>query len=379
MEKLEAIGVLAGGIAHDFNNLLTGILGNLSIAELYIKKEDPIFEILKRAKSSSQRAGDLTKQLLTFSKGGAPIKKPTAITELIEETGGFSLRGSSVKCEYSFPDDLFPVEIDKGQISQVISNLIINADHAMPNGGTIKLSAENVIIRGDESLPLKEGKYVKLAVEDYGTGISRENLSKIFDPYFTTKEHGSGLGLASCYSIIINHGGYISVESELGIGTTFHIYLPASEKEVFKVEGISEELPLLGRGKILFMDDEEDVINAGGQMLIELGYEVECAKNGTEAVELYQKAKKAGEPFEAVILDLTVPGGMGGQETIQKLLKIDPGVKAIVSSGYSNLPMMAEYKSYGFKGVVAKPYEINELSKVLYKLINRIEESSGKV
>jgi CheY-like chemotaxis protein len=226
---------------------------------------------------------------------------------------------------------------------------------------------------------MEEGKYIRISIVDQGIGIPQEHLSKIFDPYFTTKKRGSGLGLASCYSIVKNHGGYITAESEMGVGTVFHIYLPASEKEVFKVEGIIGEMLYSGTGKILLMDDERSVIDTAGKMLIEIGYKVEIAKNGREAIELYKQAQKAGGPFDAVVLDLTIPGDMGGQETIQRLLEINPDVKAIVSSGYANNPLMAEYKSYGFKGVVAKPYEINELSRVLYKIIHGIEESSLKV
>jgi len=375
MDKLEAIGVLAGGIAHDFNNLLTGILGNLSMAELYAKPEDNIFKILQRAKKASKRAGQLTKQLLTFSKGGAPIKQTASIPELIEDTAGFALRGSKVRCKYSLPDNLWPVEIDKGQISQIINNLIINADHAMPEGGIITISAENIIINKNYNLPLKEGRYVKVSLKDQGIGISKEHLGKIFDPYFTTKENGSGLGLASCYSIAKNHGGYITVESEIGAGTKFDIYLPISDKEIFEVKEIAEEELYLGKGTILFMDDEEEVINAAQQMIMQLGYEIKIAKNGIEVINIYKNAKESGGPFDLVILDLTIPGDMGGKETIKRLLEIDPEVKTVVSSGYSNNPIMAEYKNYGFKGVVAKPYEIQQLSEVLYKVINGKEET----
>jgi len=238
----------------------------------------------------------------------------------------------------------------------------------MSTGGIIKISAKNTTINVNDSLPLKDGRYIKVSVKDQGIGISEEHLSKIFDPYFTTKENGSGLGLASCYSIVKNHRGYITVESEVGAGTMFHIYLPASDKEFLVVKDIVEEV-YIGKGKVLFMDDEEDVINAARQMLKQIGYEVKIAKTGTEAIELYRKANETEECFDAVILDLTIPGDMGGKEAIKKLLEIDPEVKAIVSSGYSNNPIMAEYKQYGFRDVVAKPYEVKELSKVLYRVL----------
>jgi len=370
MDRLEAIGILAGGIAHDFNNLLTGIIGNLSLAELYVKPGDTLFEIVKRAQKASMHASQLTQQLLTFSKGGAPIKETVFISELLTDAATLALRGSNVRCESYLPDDLWPVEIDKGQIGQVINNLIINADQAMPEGGIIKIRAENISRGEHNSLPLKEGKYVEISVKDQGTGLPKELLSKIFDPYFTTKQKGSGLGLATCYSIIKKHGGYISVESELGVGTTFTFFLPASEKEIFKVEEPQEEGLFFNKGRILLMDDKQDVIDTAEQMLFYLGYEVETARTGTEAIENYKRAKESKRPFDAIILDLTVPGGMGGKEAIQRLLEIDSDVKAIVSSGYSNNPVMSEYTQYGFLGIVTKPYKIKELSKVLYSVLS---------
>ncbi len=378
IEKLEAVGVLAAGIAHDFNNLLTAVIGNLSIAELSAKHGDDIFEPLLRAKNASWQAGLLTKQLLTFSKGGAPIKEAASIKELIKETANFALRGCNTKCETTFPDDLWPVEIDKGQISQVINNLIINASQAMPEGGIIRIYAENMSIDAENGISLKEGKYVKISVKDQGIGIPQEYLDKIFDPYFTTKQTGSGLGLATSYSIIKSHGGYLHTESNVGKGTTFSIYLPVSEKENFVVSGIHDEKDFFyGRGKILIMDDQKSIREMAQQILIKLGYEVECARDGDEAIRLYKIAKESGESFDAVILDLTIAGGMGGKETIRKLHEIDTEVKAIVSSGYSSDPIMSNYQIYGFCGVVAKPYKLSELSKVLFKVINGKEEPSG--
>ena len=367
-QKLESIGVLAGGIAHDFNNLLTAILGNITLVKMHVGPEDEVFANLSEAEKASLRARDLTQQLLTFSKGGAPVKKTASIEELLKDSATFALRGSNVRCEFSFTDDLWPVEVDEGQISQVIHNLIINADQAMPEGGVIKVRAENMTVKAEDNLPLKEGKYIRITIEDQGTGIPKEHLPKIFDPYFTTKQKGSGLGLAIAYSIVKRHDGYISVESELGVGTTFYIYLPASEKEILEKEA-AEERPFFGKGKILVMDDEEAVREVAGNMLKFLGYKVEFARDGIEAIELYKKAKESGKPFDAVILDLTVPGGMGGKEAFGKLLEIDPEVKAIVSSGYSNDPIMADYKEYGFRGVVAKPYKLRELSEELHRVI----------
>jgi PAS domain S-box-containing protein len=369
-QKLESLGVLAGGIAHDFNNILTTVLGNISLAKMMLNPEDKIFNSLNDAEKASLRAKDLTQQLLTFSMGGEPIKETASIVNLIKDSARFALRGSNVRCEFSIPDDLWVVEIDEGQINQVISNLIINADQAMPEGGVINVNAENVTIASEKVLPLEHGKYVKISIRDHGIGIASEYLHKIFDPYFTTKHKGSGLGLATTYSIVNKHDGYIDVESELGVGTTFYIHLPASEKELLEKKD-SEERSFIGKGKILFMDDEKDIRNFVGKLLKGIGYDVEFARDGAEAIELYKKAMKSGHPFDAVILDLTVPGGMGGKKAIEKLLKIDPDVKAIVSSGYSTDPVMAEYKKYGFCGVVAKPYKVNELSEILYKAITR--------
>lgn len=371
IEKLESVGILAGGIAHDFNNILTTIIGNISLAKASLNPEKNIIEILTEAEKACLDAKDLTKQLLTFSKGGAPIKKLTSITEFLEHSARFALRGSNVRCEFFISDDLWPVEIDEGQIRQVINNLVINANHAMPKGGIVQIKAENVIIDTESSLHLPKGEYIKISVTDHGIGISEENLKKIFDPYFTTKQTGSGLGLSTTYSIIKNHDGYVDVESDVSVGTTFYIYLPASkEKIVAKSKKIY--IPLTGDGKILLMEDDENIQKTVRKLLNKVGYEVEVVKNGTEAIEAYQKAKDSVRPFDAVMIDLTIKGGMGGKETIKKLLEIDPEVKALVSSGYFNDPIMADFKEYGFKGVITKPYEIEELNKLLHKIITGI-------
>ncbi|CAD7773650.1 MAG: Sensor histidine kinase RcsC [Candidatus Methanoperedenaceae archaeon GB50] len=363
-DKLNSLGILAGGIAHDFNNILTAILGNIILAKEFTRPGEKIYERLIEAEKASLRAKDLAQQLLTFSSGGAPIKKTMFISDLLKESALFALSGSNVQCEFSISNNLWAVEIDEGQINQAINNLIINAIQSMPEGGRIKLTAENVTVSEGE----KKGRYVKISIVDQGIGIPKEHLPKIFEPYFTTKQKGSGLGLAIVYSIIKKHDGYIEVETELGVGTTFKVYLPASLKNVFMRKGLKEKIQT-GKGKILVMDDEELVRKVIGEMLVFLGYEVEFAKEGIEAIELYKKAKAQGQPFDAIIMDLTIPKGMGGKETINKLLEIDPTVKAIVSSGYSTDPVMTEFTKYGFKGFIIKPFKIKELGEVLYRVI----------
>ncbi|MCX5895974.1 MAG: ATP-binding protein, partial [Proteobacteria bacterium] len=372
LEKLESLGILAGGIAHDFNNIVTAIMGNVSLAKMSVAAEDKTFKRLDEAEKACARAKDLTQQLLTFARGGAPIKKTTPISELIKETVNFALRGSNVRCEFALPEDLWHADVDGGQISQVVHNLIINADQAMPGGGLIQVIAENTEIAVQSSLPLPAGRYIVVSVKDQGIGIQKEHLAKIFDPYYTTKQKGSGLGLASCYSIIHNHDGYISVDSEPGAGSTFTFYLSASAGKV-EARKAPEEGPVKGKGNILVMDDEEMLRDLAQSVLSTLGYEVALAQDGAEAIELYRKARESGHPFAAVIIDLTVPGGMGGKEAIKELQAIDPQVKAIVSSGYSNDPVMAEFKSHGFSGVIAKPYKIAEMSAVLSEVIGKGE------
>jgi CheY-like chemotaxis protein len=302
--------------------------------------------------------------------GGVPVKETASIDELLRDTATFISRGSKVRCEFSLPDNLWPVNIDVGQISQVIQNLIINAEHAMPEGGIIQISAENIVIDKDSKIPVSPGRYVKITVRDHGVGIPPEYLRKVFDPYFTTKQKGSGLGLAISYSIIKNHHGYIGVESEVGVGTAFYVYLPASGYVIPpKKHSVDIIRPLAGKGKILVMDDDDTLRTTLGKVLKSLGYDVVCVPEGGEAVEAYRKAKDAKEAFDVVILDLTVAGGMGGKEALQELLKLDPQVKAVVSSGYSNDPIIAEYTKYGFKDAVVKPYDIEKLSRVLDKII----------
>lgn len=368
-QKLESIGVLAGGIAHDFNNILTGILGNVSMAKIQLNPESPIYDTLVKAENASLRARDLTQQLLTFARGGSPIKETVSLNELITTSVSFAVRGSNILPKMAVAADLWPVEIDSGQINQVLNNLIINAEQSMPAGGTLTVAAENIELTGRENLPVAIGKYVKITVQDEGTGISQNHLSKIFDPYFTTKETGNGLGLATTYSIIENHDGYLHVVSKVNVGSTFSVYLPASKNNVLPDSEAEPISPLSGLGRILVMDDEELIRDFLGKLLSKLGYGVSIAKSGEEAISLYQQAFETEDPFRAVIMDLTIPGGMGGKETIHRLLQIDPHVKAIVSSGYSNDPVMSNYEHYGFKGVILKPYQVNELSQCLHTVL----------
>lgn len=372
--KLESIGVLAGGIAHDFNNLLTAIIGNLSLAIKSVDPREKQYKKLSEIEKASLQARNLTQQLLTFAKGGLPIVNVVPIGNLLRDTAIFTLRGSNIQCEFHLPDDLWLVEIDEGQMNQVISNLVINAKQAMPTGGKIEISAENIDVDPSGTPPLAAGRYVKISIKDYGSGIPKEYLQKIFDPYFTTKPTGSGLGLATSYAIIKKHDGYITVASEPGRGTTFDIYLPAARREAAPVV-VSPKRSFAGQGKILIMDDQPVILELSKEILSEQGFEVETAEEGGKAIELYQAAQAAGRPFDIVILDLTVPGGLGGKETIEVLRRLDPEVKAIVSSGYSNDPIMADFRSYGFSGVLVKPYRVTDM----IELLNNVRSDSNIV
>jgi len=373
IQKLESLGILAGGIAHDFNNILTAISTNLSMARLYGDLRDDISEMLADAEEASVRAQTLTQQLLAFAKGGTPIKKPASISRLIKTTTAFSLSGSNVRCEFSPPDDLWLAEVDEGQIGQVIQNLIINADQAMPRGGTIKIRAENVVIGDNNSLPLENGLYLRISVTDQGIGVSRKDMTSIFDPFFTTKQKGSGLGLATAFSVVNNHAGHIEVESMVEEGTTFTVYLPALGRTSDET-GRERKRLIKGEGRILLVDDEEIIWRAAGEALTRMGYEVQFAEDGASGIELYQEALNAKRPFHAVIMDLTIPGGMGGKEAVGEILRIDPAAKIIASSGYSNDPVMSDFRKYGFCGIISKPYRIEDLGELLSRVTQGVEE-----
>lgn len=370
MQQLESLGVLAGGIAHDFNNILAAILGNISLAKMSTVSDEVRLKSIEDAERASLQARDLTGQLLTFAKGGTPLKESASIRRLFQETAEFSLSGSNVKCKYNFPDDLWRGHVDSVQIGQVIQNLIINAKQSMPDGGIITITAANCSVGQGDSLPLRPGDYIKIILEDTGVGINNEFIDRIFDPYFSTKKEGHGLGLSVVFSILKNHGGHIDVESGEGEGTRFIFYLPASfvESETADVE--SKDVTS-GVGRILFMDDEPNVSNVAGMMLEVLGYEVMLTEDGSEIIEEYKKSMETGDPYDLVIMDITVPGGMGGKEAIGKLLEIDPKVKAVISSGYSNDPVMANYEKYGFCARIVKPYKVEDLSELLDKIVKK--------
>jgi len=369
-QKLESVGILAGGIAHDFNNLLTGILGNIGMAKMYAAPGDRrLLERLEEAEKASMRAKALTQQLLTFSKGGEPVKKIIPIADVVSESAVFALRGSNVRSEFDFPENPLCSEIDEGQISQVIHNIVLNAQQAMPRGGTLRIACRPVIIGPEDFLPLPQGPYVMITIQDEGTGIPETIINDIFDPYFTTKKNGSGLGLSTCYSIMKKHGGHITVKSEVGVGTTFFLYFPEAKGACPQRAGSDDGIDRLSC-RVLVTDDEEVVRAIAGEILGYFGCEVAYACDGAEAVALYQEAMKAGRPFDIVMLDLTIPGGMGGREAVERLREIDPDVKAIVVSGYSNDPVMAQYQSYGFCGVVSKPYRMIDLNRILKGILD---------
>ena len=372
IEKLNSLSVLAGGIAHDFNNLLAVVTIGVELIESSLPdscNDNETTDHINRVEKALKQAHFLTRQLLTFSRGGKPVKTIISTSELIRESVNLFLCGSKAKCEFDIAENLWPIDADKGQISQVIQNIVINANQAMPQGGVITLSAENINIENDNSFHLKGGRYVNLTITDDGPGISGENLERIFDPYFTTKEKGSGLGLATCNSIIHKHGGKIIANSEEGKGTAFSIYLPSTNKKVKVPKNINESNLNKTKRKILLMDDEESVLSLVMNVITLIGHEVEIARNGHEAITLYQQSVEKGDPFDVVILDLTVPGSMGGKETILRLIEIDPSVRAIVASGYSNDKVLSNYDKYGFKAAIQKPFNIKELSEVIERVI----------
>jgi len=363
-QKLESIGLLAGGIAHDFNNMLGVIAGNISYILSSIDQHDENRDVFEDIQTGTKQAQKLTQQLLTFAKGGAPVKKEADIRNVLQESAIFVSRGSKARCEFEFDENLWIVAVDNGQMNQAVSNLVINAKQAMPDGGVIHIKAENKKICSDNRMLLPAGNYVKISIKDNGIGIAENHISKIFDPYFTTKQQGRGLGLSSTYSIIKAHYGNISVESKIEEGTTFYIYIPATDT---KITMNQKKKPIIYNkyGKILIMDDQVMILKMAERLFRRIGYETICSENGDQAIQVFREAFQNNKPFDLVILDITIPGGIGGAEVIVELLKIDPNVKAVVSSGYSNDPIMANYKDYGFCGVMPKPITIDELKEML--------------
>jgi len=364
--KLDSLGLLAGGIAHDFNNLLTVMMGNISLASYDPNLRHETAESLRSAEQAAVRARDLTQQLLTFAKGGAPLRVAVSLPEVVQEVTEFALRGSKTRCEFDQPVDLWPANVDKGQIAQVVQNIVINAVQAMPTGGVIDISLSNELVGGEFGRVLAPGRYVKLAIADHGPGISPENLPKIFDPYFTTKKHGNGLGLATVHSIIKKHLGHISAESALGRGTTFKIWLPAAEHSP-AVDSTPPIFHPVEAGR--FSVHKKQVRQLGQSLLKRMGHAVTTVCDGAETLREYARARQAGQPYDLVILDLTIPGGMGGREAMEKLLLVDPKVKAIVSSGYSNDLVLSNYQAHGFRGMVSKPYDITDLSHAIDQVL----------
>lgn len=367
--KMDSLGVLAGGIAHDFNNILSGVIGHISLALHRAQGDRQLVHNLEEAEHAALRAKGLTRQLLTFSSGGAPIKASSSIVDIIASSLEFALVGSNVDYRLEAADDLWPAEVDVEQIGQVMNNLIINADQAMAEGGTITVRAANAELTEGHPSELAPGRYVRVTVTDQGPGIPTELRAKVFDPYFSTKEGGSGLGLSTAYSIVGRHGGHMSLRERSGGGAEFTILLPAGDRPIGPDDATDGGLPPSGQGRVLIMDDEAVVIEVASEMLTALGYRVEAAVTGEEALRYYLQAMAQEDRFDVVIMDLTIPGGMGGKEAVAKLREIDPRVKAIVSSGYFNDPVMSNYADYGFVGVVAKPYRLTDLAQAVDEAI----------
>ncbi len=370
MEKLESIGLLAGGIAHDFNNILAAILGNLELAARLVGPEDKLRSLLDSARTATLQAKELTGQLLTFAKGGAPVKKAASLADIIRDSATFVLHGGNVSLELDIPDDLWLVEVDSGQISQVIQNLVINARDAMPEGGTITISCANLkSLAGEEPATTADGPHVRVTIQDTGCGIPADILDRIYEPYFTTKESGNGLGLAIAHSIVTRHGGQLTVESTPGVGTTFHVYLPAAPTVVM-ASNTPAATGRAARGRrILVMDDEALVRKVTAALLTDLGHTVVTARDGAEAIRLFEENLASGTPFDLVIMDLTVPGGMGGKQAADEILARAPKAKLVVASGYSTDPVLAEPEKYGFQAALVKPYLLTDLEEVLARLL----------
>lgn len=367
--KLSSLGVMAGGIAHDYNNLLAVMLGNIEMAKDHVMPGDEAACALDMAEKAALAARGLTRQLITFAKGGAPVFKNVDLFPVLEESATIALRGSSCRCSFSIPDRLSPVKADEDQIGQVVRNLVLNARESMPRDGIVRVKAENVVLRNRSDLLLSDGDYVKVSVIDAGGGMDAETLPRIFDPYFSTKERGEqkgmGLGLTICRAVILKHNGALTVTSTPGHGTTISFYLPASPEPPDETKGPEKTAPLTANGRVLVMDDEEMVRSLFGTALRRVGYETALAQDGEQSVELYQAAMNERRPYDAVILDLTVPGGRGGVDTIKKLLVIDPGVRAVVTSGYADDPVMLDFANYGFRSAIVKPCRIADIYRAI--------------
>lgn len=363
-EKLESISLLAGGIAHDFNNILTSILGNLELMQMEILGDEAQL-LLTETLQATHRATSLTQQLLTFSKGKKPIKKTESIIQILDEASTFVLRGSNCKTQCVFEDLIPPINVDANQILQVINNLLINAKQAMEKGGIITINCSTIDINRIDTIPLPFGKYVKIAIKDTGKGIPKEIQSKVFEPYYTTKSKGSGLGLATSYSVIKNHNGHINFQSTEGIGTTFNIFLPVWD-EAFVNEVITNEDSILPKNiKVLVMDDDKAIHRMLSRIFKRYDYKMDSAYNGEEAIELYNHSLEQKALYDFIIMDLTIPAGLGGEVTTEEILRINPDAKVIVSSGYSNNAILADYKKYGFQAILTKPYTVEDLRKVI--------------
>ena len=363
--KLESLGVLAGGIAHDFNNFLTVVQGNIEVAKVHLTPGEAAREFLDHAASACQRAKFLSSQLLTFAKGGAPVRRVASTAQLVTDAVLLARSGSSIAIELQLAESLWSAEVDSGQIGQVLHNILINAREATSGGGTIEVRAENIALQNGSG---EAEPHVRVSIRDQGHGISPEVLRRIFDPYFTTKPGGSGLGLATAYAIVVKHGGHLSVESTPGAGTVFTVDLPASLEAPLPQLPTTFPMPT-GTERLLVMDDDEALRELSKAVLSTLGYDVQTAGDGAEAVDLYEKAEVAGKGFDAVLLDLTVTGGIGGLEAAAMLKHLDPSARLIVSSGYSDAPVMSRFAEYGFDAVILKPWTVREMSEVLRKVL----------
>jgi PAS domain S-box-containing protein len=373
--RIEALKVFAGGIAHDFNNLLSGMLGYFDLARLELPEHHPAAEHLDRSFPAFERAKDLARQMLTFAKGGAPLKQPLALPELLRSSCQLALSGSNIRCDYRIDDGLWPVEGDEHQLAQVWSNLVLNAWQAMPDGGTITISAENRELTAGQVGQLPAGRYVAVAVRDEGIGIPEKILDKVFDPFFTTKQRGSGLGLATSHSIVTRHGGHIGVASHAAEGSVFTVLLPASSEAVARPPTTVPDVDWRGSGRVLVMDDDRAIREMVRSILSAHGYEVEVAADGRAAVDLYARAMREAKGFDLVILDLTVPGGMGGAWALREIKQLDPEVVAIVSSGYSEHAELTHFEEHGFAGMVAKPYRARVLLLAVKNAMGRKENA----